>query len=113
MKADAVLPYVGFSKLRLGRIHVYCPGCGRKQSNAPREQADPERFIPGDPPEAVLVHVYCDRCSQGCKDAPVTFLDAFGKRIREAWEDADGDADGDADVCVHGRGFDEDCEGCE
>jgi hypothetical protein len=85
----ADLPYVGFSKLRPGRIHIYCPGCGRKQSNGYRTEANPDRFEPGDPPDAVLVHVYCERCSVGCKDAPVTFLDANGQRIREAWEDDD------------------------
>lgn len=78
------LPYVGFAKLRPGRIHVYCPGCGRKQSNAPR--ADASAFIPADPPNAVLVHVYCGRCDAGCKDAPVTFWDAEGKQIHEARE---------------------------
>jgi hypothetical protein len=79
------LPYVGFSKLRPGRIHIYCPGCGRKASNGYRDDGD--EFRPADPPNAVLAHIYCERCSSGCKDAPVTFWDAFGKRIHEAWED--------------------------
>jgi hypothetical protein len=82
--ASDVLPYVGFSKLRPGRIHVYCPSCGRKQSNAHRSPAS--QFCPADPDDAVLVHVYCEKCDQGCKDAPVTFFDANGKRIVEAWE---------------------------
>ena len=89
MTKDEALPYVGFSKLRPGRIHIYCPRCGRKESNAHREQPDPERFLPGDPTNATLAHVYCERCASGSKDAPVTFWDAHGKRIREAWEDDD------------------------
>lgn len=70
------LEYAGFRKLRPNRIHVFCPRCGRKQSNMPR---DPE----SDPPRAVLVHVYCDRCSAGCKDVPMTFLDARGRELED------------------------------
>lgn len=73
------MDYVGFTKLRTGRIHLWCPGCGRKLSNMPRDKDDP--------PQAVLLHVYCERCSQGCKDTPVAFFSARGRRIREAWED--------------------------
>lgn len=88
MTARAALPYIGFSKLRPGRIHVYCPGCGRKQSNAPRDNG--ENGYPADPPNAVLAHVYCEKCSSGSKDAPVAFLDADGRPCGEAEEDSDG-----------------------
>jgi hypothetical protein len=38
------LDYVGFSRLRPGRIHLLCPSCGRKQSNVPRS-VDPEPVL--------------------------------------------------------------------
>ena len=72
------MDYVGFAKLRKHRIHLFCPACGRKMSNMHRDT--------NDPPNAVLVHIYCLRCSEGCKESPVSFFSARGKRIREAWE---------------------------
>lgn len=73
------LPWVGYQKLRPGRIHVYCPHCGRKVSNAPRGEYDP--------PRAALVHTWCDRCGVGGKDSPETFLDSDGKEI--PWEEVE------------------------
>jgi hypothetical protein len=68
--------YVGYSKLRLGRIHLYCPACGRKMSNVRRTSLDP--------PTAVLSHVFC--C--GDSDGPSTYLDAEGNFIDYwAWWD--------------------------
>lgn len=70
------LDYVGFAKLRPGRIHLFCPGCKRKMSNIPRLDHDPKR--------AVLAHVYCERCSQGCKDDFGGYFDALGREVN--WE---------------------------
>lgn len=70
------LDYVGFAKLRPGRIHIYCPGCGRKQSNCHRTEG------PGnvaDPPTAVLAHIYCDKHDTGCGGDFTRFLDAEGR----------------------------------
>lgn len=48
---EPVLTREGFNKLRRGCIHLFCPTCGRKQSNMPRfegheglkaETADPK-----------------------------------------------------------------------
>ena len=72
------MEWAGFTRLRAGRIHIFCPGCGRKQSNGCRDT--------NDPPRATLVHVYCEKCSAGCKDAPVSFFAPSGRRIRETWE---------------------------
>ena len=73
-KRDSVnLPWAGFAPLRQGRIHVYCPRCGRKMSNAFRGEFDP--------PRATLVHTWCDRCGAGGKDSPETFFDATGAEI--------------------------------
>jgi len=80
-----VLPYVGFRPLRPGRIHVFCPDCGCKLSNL--------RRVDYDPPTAVLVHIPCERCSQGCKvDGPDKYLDAYGE---EVWVDDHEVAGGD------------------
>jgi ribosomal protein L37E len=67
------LPWAGFSPLRKGRIHVFCPRCHRKVSNAIRGEYDPLR--------ATLVHTWCDRCGQGGKDAPEYFYATDGKEI--------------------------------
>jgi ribosomal protein L37E len=67
------LEWAGYHKLRAGKIHVYCPHCGRKVSNAERGEFDP--------PRATLVHTWCDRCGSGGKDSPETFFDANGKEI--------------------------------
>lgn len=68
-----ILPWAGFAPLRKGRIHVFCPKCHRKVSNAERGEYDP--------PRATLVHTFCDHCGQGGKDAPEYFFDAAGKEI--------------------------------
>lgn len=73
------LPWAGYAPLRPGRIHVYCPHCGRKVSNALRGEYDP--------PRATLVHTWCDRCGQGGKDSPETFFAADGKEI--SWEECE------------------------
>ena len=67
------IPWAGFAKLRPNRIHVYCPHCGRKCSNAHRGEFDP--------PRATLVHTWCDRCGSGGKDSPETFFDGNGREI--------------------------------
>jgi ribosomal protein L37E len=68
-----VLEWAGFHKLKTGRIHVYCPSCGRKLSNC-----HPSEY---DPPRATLVHTWCDRCGSGGKDAPEYYFDADGNEI--------------------------------
>jgi ribosomal protein L37E len=70
------LEWAGFQRLRVGRIHVYCPRCGRKFSNAERGEYDP--------PRATLVHTWCYRCGVGGKDSPETFFDDDGKEIEWA-----------------------------
>ena len=67
------LPWAGYRKLRPDRIHVYCPRCGRKFSNAHRGEFDP--------PRATLVHCWCYRCGSGGKDSPETFFDDRGREI--------------------------------
>lgn len=71
--SGARLDYVGYAKLRPGRIHLYCDKCGRKQSNMPRTEFDPRR--------AVLVRIWCDKCDAGCKDSGAVYMDARGKEI--------------------------------
>lgn len=71
------LPYAGFSPLRRGRIHLLCPACGRKQSNAPRATVPVE-----DPRTAVLAICLCDgACSNGTKDNETRFRDARGREL--------------------------------
>jgi hypothetical protein len=71
--------YVGYSKLRPGRIHIYCPKCHRKMSNAHRTKLDP--------PTAVLMHSWCEKCSD--TDGMPIYLDAEGKFIDYwAWWDS-------------------------
>jgi hypothetical protein len=73
------LEYVGFRPHRPGRIHLFCPSCGRKVSNMPRFEHDP--------PTAMLAHIPCERCSVGCKiDGPSLYLDAEGRRVEWDWE---------------------------
>ena len=67
------LPYVGFAPLRPGKIHLLCPGCGRKQSNMARYSYDP--------PKTVLVRVHCEKCSQGSKDGGQDFVDSNGRHL--------------------------------
>lgn len=71
------IPYIGFRPLRPGRIHIYCPGCGRKMSNIERSADDPAR--------AVLMHCLCERCGQGCKSDGVVYMDTDGQEV--AWWD--------------------------
>ena len=66
------MSYVGYAKLRPGRIHLFCPKCERKMSNMPRE--------PHDPKSAVLVHAVC--CASGSKDGPAVYLNARGQQVR-------------------------------
>lgn len=73
------LPWAGYQTLRADRIHVYCKKCGRRYSNAPRNDYDP--------PRAELVQTWCDRCSSGCKDVPEYYLDGEGKAIE--WEECE------------------------
>lgn len=65
--------WAGFSRLRTGKIHVFCPRCKRKLSNMPRQDDDPK--------SAELVHCCCERCSSGCKDVPQFFFNGRGKRV--------------------------------
>lgn len=79
MLADhEILEYAGFAPLRQGRIHVYCPRCGRKLSNADRAHYDP--------PEAVLMHMICERCAHGgWVEGPECYFDAAGTRLVLDW----------------------------
>jgi hypothetical protein len=67
----------GFKPLKLGRIHLECPHCGRKMSNMERAEYDP--------PHAVLMVMPCDkyRCSGGCKIDGGDYYDAGGEQIFE------------------------------
>ena len=67
------LDWAGYRRLRPGRIHLFCPRCHRKTSNARRDRYDPQR--------AELVHSFCERCGSGGKDSPETFFDTQGKMI--------------------------------
>jgi ribosomal protein L37E len=71
------LPWAGFAPLRKDRIHVFCPRCHRKISNAQRGEFDP--------PRATLVHTWCYRCGQGGKESEETYFDVNGKEI--LWEE--------------------------
>lgn len=68
----------GFSKLRSGRIHLRCPLCGRKMSNARRSEYDP--------PSAVLAEVACDKHS-GLKDPPTNYFDKEGVEVEDDGEE--------------------------
>ena len=84
------LHFAGYNKLRRGRIHLYCPTCRRKQSNAPRAVSPPF-----DPPMAVLAHVVCERCSAGCKVEGVSaFLDGRGRTLCDLCGKVECDPDG-------------------
>ena len=67
------LPWAGFAPLRGNRIHVFCPGCGRRFANMERQKQDP--------PSAELVQCWCERCSAGCKDTPEYYYDRDGLRV--------------------------------
>lgn len=75
--------WAGFQPLRHGRIHIYCPKRGRKQSNMPRDEET-------DPPDAEIAHVFCLRCSDGCKDIELRFLNGRGKQVWSIAEVPDG-----------------------
>lgn len=68
-----MVDWLGYQRLRKGRIHVYCPKCGRKMSNVERGKYDP--------PSAELVHTHCDRCGAGGKESDETFFDGRGRQI--------------------------------
>ncbi len=67
------MDWAGYRPLVAGRIHVYCPRCHRKHSNAYRGKYDP--------PRAELVKTHCVRCGQGGKEADESFFDKRGKPI--------------------------------
>ena len=67
------LEYVGFKPHRPGRIHLYCPGCGRKMSNVERGDLDP--------PTATLFSVPCEECSEGCKVEGGEYRDTLGRYL--------------------------------
>jgi hypothetical protein len=69
------LEWAGFAPWRSGRIHIFCPTCRRRLSNAERTDVDP--------PNAVLVHIWCERCSAGCKTDLGDYFDRDGHVIRE------------------------------
>lgn len=73
------LPWAGFAPLRVGRIHVFCPRCHRKISNAHRGEYDP--------PRATLIHVWCERCGNGGKESSEVFFAANGRQI--SWEEVE------------------------
>ena len=65
---------LGFEKLKPRHIHVRCPDCGCKVSNAERAEDEPSN--------AVLAEVLCPDCGVGCR--PTTYyFDADGNAIRE------------------------------
>lgn len=68
-----MMEWAGFRPWRKGRIHVFCPRCHRKLSNAARGKFDP--------PRAVLVQTHCLKCGQGGKESDETFFSAGGKQI--------------------------------
>ena len=78
-----VLPWAGYAPLRAGRVHLWCPKCKRKTSNAHK--------MAEDPPRVTLIHSFCPRCSSGGKDAPEWYFDADGQEI--AWEEIDAHID--------------------
>jgi len=67
------MDYVGFGRLKPGRIHIWCPVCKRRMSNAKRTQHDPRR--------AVLLQVTCPRCPDDSKDWAGWYLDAQGRYV--------------------------------
>ncbi len=66
--------WAGFAPLKKGRIHIFCPSCKRKLSNVERTELDP--------PAAELVHVWCEKCSQGCKADLGSYFNGRGRTIR-------------------------------
>jgi hypothetical protein len=68
----------GFHPLRPGRIHLRCPGCGRKYSNMMRAEDGQ------DPKKAVLAEICCDRCCLGHKDCGPQYFDVKGRSV--PWE---------------------------
>ncbi len=79
----SAIPFVGYAKLRAGRIHIFCPRCHRKMSNVARDK--------NDPPNAALIHVWCgEPCgSGGWIEGPTAYLDANGRFLDwGAWFEA-------------------------
>lgn len=76
-----LIGYIGFKPHRSDRIHLFCPKCKRKLSNGVRTEHDP--------PQAVLAHIWCEKCSQGCKiEGASAYLDANGRFLE--WNDEKG-----------------------
>lgn len=75
-KKRGVTAWAGFAPLQKGRLHLLCPNCGRKMSNTQRGEHDP--------PTAEIAHVWCERCSAGCKEDFAVFLDAHGREVSNA-----------------------------
>jgi hypothetical protein len=71
-KTDHELRTTGFAPLKEDRIHVRCPGCGRKISNGLRHMWDP--------PRATLVETECAKCVRGGYGSS-TYFDADGKEL--------------------------------
>jgi len=66
----------GFKPLHAGKVHLFCRGCGRKQSNMERAEYDPSA--------AAIVDILCPKCSVGTKDPEVFYYDLQGKDIDAA-----------------------------
>jgi len=69
----SLLAYVGFRPLRRGKIHIYCSKCGRRYSNAARDEFDPNN--------AALALIRCPECSSGDKESSTLYRDARGREI--------------------------------
>ena len=95
-----LMNYVGYPKLQPGKIHLICPRCGRKQSNAVRG--------PYDPPKAVMCSTLCERCGHGGKGGDEAFRDAAGRELcnmcgRYSCEYAEGARECDERLAVEPR----------
>lgn len=86
---------IGFNKLQPGRIHVRCPKCGRKLSNAIRVERDPE--------SAFLTEILCDRCSMGCKDCSPDYFNERGEPVQLCLDCLERDAQPNDDYCAQCR----------
>lgn len=68
-----ILRTTGFDPLKPGMIHLRCPLCGQKVSNAPRYQDDM--------PETVLVEVLCAICAGNADELSCYYFDAEGNEV--------------------------------